>query len=508
MRNAERYLLGIDIGTSSTKVILCSLRGKVLGEASESYPLVSPHPGWNEQDPLVWWKATHTATRRLCHAKGLRKDSIAGIGLSGQMHGSVFLDEKNRPIRRALLWNDQRTTDECEEIRRRVGGVGALLRLVNNPALTGFTAPKILWLRNHEPRNYEKLRKIILPKDYVRWRMTGEHATDVADASGTLLLDISRRVWSTELLSKLGIDSALLPPLLESTDVAGKLTKEAARELGLEPGISVVAGAGDQPAGAVGMGIVREGTVSATIGTSGVVFAHSDKVVPNPKGVLQSFCHAIPEKWCVFGCMLSAGGAFDWLSQTLYLPQRGGNSFDVMTRAAQKVAPGSGGLIFLPYLDGERCPYPDPNSRGCWIGLNRHHDLKAMTRATMEGITFGMADQILMMRELGVKIGEVRCAGGGARSDFWRQLQADNYDSPTFVVETTNASALGAAILAGVGVGNWSTVEEACDASIKPRGKKTPKAQTSGFYRRQHAVYRDLYPALKDSFRKLAENSH
>lgn len=506
-KRETEYLLGIDVGTTSTKALICSTDGVIVAEQSAGYPLYSPKPGWNEQDPQDWWKATQKAIRSLLHTTKVKRSQLLAIGLSGQMHGSVFLNGNYRPIRRALLWNDQRTQKECEEIARRVGGRERLLELAYNTALTGYTAPKILWLRNQEPQNYERLRKILLPKDYIRFCLTGEFASDVADASGTLLLDVENRDWQGELLSDLDIDRSLLPRLYESCEITGTVTTAVAEELGLVPGIPVVGGAGDQAAGAVGMGIVRKGMVSATIGTSGVVFAHADTVVPNPDGTLQSFCHAVPGKWCVFGCMLSAGGSLEWLRGAIFdhLDDGSARVFDKMVTGAQRIPAGSRNLFFLPYLDGERCPYPDPFARGCWIGLSRQHDRASLTRAVLEGITFGMTDQILKMRQLGVQVSEVRCAGGGAKSSFWRQLQANCYGARTVTVETENASAFGAALLAGVGVGVWDSVEEACDSTIRTREKLLPQKRWTDFYGERHHVYQELYRALKSTFPKISQ---
>jgi xylulokinase len=506
-KKAAQYLLGIDIGTSCTKALLCTTGGEIVQEQSAGHPLYSPKPGWNEQNPQDWWTATKKSVRSLVKNAGIKDGELLAIGLSGQMHGSVFLDSRCRSVRNALLWNDQRTQRECEEITERVGGRKRLLQVANNIALTGYTAPKILWLRRVEPRQYEKVRKILLPKDYIRFCLTGEFASDVADASGTLLLDIRKRTWNSNLLSRLDIDKELLPLLYESSEVTGVLGNSAARELGLTPGITVVAGAGDQAAGAVGMGIVKAGMVSATIGTSGVIFAHADTVAPNPDGILQSFCHAVAGKWCVFGTMLSAGGSLEWLRQALFEDDKSPHVFEKMMAKAETVAPGSRNLVFLPYLDGERCPHPDPFARACWIGLSREHDRASMTRAVIEGITFGMTDQILKMRSLGISMSEVRCAGGGSKSRFWRQLQADCYQAKTVTVDTENASAFGAALLAGVGAGVWDSVEEACENTVHVKEKLRPQKKWMNFYRKRHAVFQNLYDALEPSFPMVTGHS-
>ncbi len=506
-------LLGVDIGTSATKALLCDGKGKVLATASADYPIYAPKPGWSEQDPLDWWQATIRATAAVCAKAKVKPSQITGVGLSGQMHGSVFLADGIKPLRRALLWNDQRTAAECAEIERRVGGRKSLIAMVNNVALTGFTAPKILWLRNHEPRIYDKVRHILLPKDYIRYCLTGEYAAEVSDAAGTLLLDVKNRRWHTGLLSKLGIDADLLPPVFESVEVSGVITREASKATGIRVGTPVVGGAGDQPAGAVGNGIVRTGIVSATMGTSGVVFAHADKPVPNPEGTLQSFCHAVPGKWCVFGCMLAAGGSLQWLRNTLFADEVAaarkagkdpGHIYSKMLAEAAKASPGCDGLFFLPYLTGERCPYPDPNARGAWIGLEVRHDRAGMIRAVLEGITYGMRDQITLMRKAGVKVSEVRAGGGGAQSAFWRQLQADMYHANVVTINTSEGAAYGVALLAATATGEFKTVQEACGKAIKITESRKPNAKTAKVYDGRYPQFRRLYASLKEDFAAMA----
>jgi len=501
----QKYVIGVDIGTSSTKTLLVAADGRIVAETTATYPLYSPQPGWNEQDPAHWWQATVKTVRAAVKQAGVKPADIEGLGLSGQMHGSVFLDERGRVLRNALLWNDQRTARQCADITKAAGGTQGLIALVNNVALTGFTAPKVLWLRDHEPQLFKRLRQLLLPKDYIRYLLTGDYASEVSDAAGTLLLDVKNRRWSTALLRKLDLDPALFPKLYESADVTGTLHAEAARALGLVTGIPVAGGAGDQPAGAVGMGVVAEGIVSATLGTSGVVFAHAEKMVPNPAGVLQSFCHAVPNKWCVFGCMLSAGGSLEWAKDALYADARpkSGSVFDLMDAEIAGVPAGCEGLFFLPYLDGERCPHADPLARACWIGLSRRHGRAAMARAVMEGITFGMGDQVALMRQSGVKVTEVRCGGGGAKSAFWRQLQADIYGAATVTVDSPNASAYGAALLGGVVGGVWGSVPEACRQTLTVQNRLKPAVKSARFYAARHAIYRSLYPALTPVFAQL-----
>ena len=405
---------------------------------------------------------TGTAVRKAVRKSGRGGRRVRAIGLSGQMHGSVFLDKSDRVIRPALLWNDQRTTDQCRAIEQAAGGRAALIAMVNNVALTGFTAPKILWLRDCEPRNFARLATVLLPKDYIQLKLTGERVSDVGDASGTLLLNVRTRRWHAGLISRLKLDRSLFPPLVESSEVTGRLRPEAAAELGLSAGAIVVGGTGDQPAGAVGNGIVSRGIVSATLGTSGVIFAHSDRMVPNRQGNLQSFCHAVSGAWCVFGCMLSAGGALAWLRDTLWpddvaaIRRRGGDPgqlYPAMIEQAAAVPPGSGGLVFLPYLTGERCPYPDPNARGAFVGLTARHHRGHLVRAVLEGVTMGLRDQVELFRSGGVAVRQVRAGGGGARSKFWRQMQADMFGAPVATINTSEGAAYGAALLAGVGAG-------------------------------------------------------
>jgi xylulokinase len=504
------HLLGIDVGTSATKTLLCDDRGRVLATATAEHPIASPEPGWSEQDPLDWWDATTRATKAVLRKATLKAADVGGIGLSGQMHGSVFLGDGERPLRPALLWNDQRTAEQCAEIERRAGGRAALIDLVANPALTGFTAPKILWVRQHEPRVYERTRHILLPKDYVRFRMTGDYATEVSDASGTLLLDVANRRWSERLLALLEIDKALLPRLHESPEITGTLHASGAKALGLRPGISVVGGGGDQAAGAVGNGIVTSGIVSAALGTSGVVFAHSDQPTRDPRGRVHTMCHAVPGKWCVFGCMLSAGGSFQWFRNTLgqdevaLAKRRKVDPYELLIAGAQRAPVGSEGLFFLPYLTGERCPHPDPRARGGWIGITSRTTRDMLIRSLLEGVTFGMRDALEIIRRMNVEIIQVRASGGGARSSFWRQLQADVYDQPVVITNAEEGPAYGAALLAGVGTGVWSNVEEACRASIKERARVKPNRKRAEQYERFYATYVKLYDDLKERFADIA----
>src|SRR3954453_7388677 len=504
------HLLGIDIGTSGTKTLFCDEDGTVLATAMAEHPISSPRPGWSEQDPEDWWDATCKATRAVLKKAKLKAGDVGAIGLSGQMHGRAFLGAGTKALGPALLRNDQRTAKQCAEIEFKAGGREALVELVANPALTGFTAPKILWVRENEPKVYAKTKHVLLPKDYVRYRMTGEYATEVSDASGMLLLDVVNRTWSDKLLGLLDIDKSLLARLYESPEVTGQLNAQGARSLGLNEGTPVVGGAGDQAAGAVGNGIVNPGIVSATLGTSGVVFAHSDSPTRDPGGRVHTMCHAVPGKWCVFGCMLSAGGSFQWLRNQLgqaevaAAKKRGVDPYELLIAEAQSAPAGSEGLFFLPYLTGERCPHPDPNARGGWIGLTARTTRAMLIRSFLEGVTFGMRDALEIMRGMGVEVSQVRASGGGARSDFWRHLQADVYKSPLVLTNAAEGPAYGVALLAGVGTGVWGSVEEACKRSIKQVERVAPNKKQSAMYDRLYAVYDKLYYDLKDRFREMA----
>ncbi len=504
------HLLGIDVGTSGTKTLIAAPSGKVLATAMAEHPISSPRPGWSEQNPRDWWKAAVIATHAVLKKSKIKPTEIAAIGLSGQMHGSVFLADGPKPLRPALLWNDQRTTEECRQIESIAGGRAALVDLVANPALTGFTAPKILWVRKHEPKIYERTKHILLPKDYLRFLLTGEYATEVSDASGTLLLDVANRRWSTRLLDLLQIDAALLPRVHESPEITGTLTKSAARELGLPPGIPVVGGAGDQAAGAVGNGVVSPGVLSAALGTSGVMFAHSESPVRDPQGRVHTMCHAVPGKWCVFGCMLSAGGSLQWFRNNLgqaevaAAKKRRIDPYELITAQAEMSPPGSEGTFFLPYLTGERCPYPDPQARGGWIGVTSRTTRPMLIRSLLEGVTFGMRDALEIMQEMNIPMTQIRATGGGARSRFWRQLQADIYRQPIISTNAAEGPAYGAAILAGIGARVWNSVEEACQCSIRQINRSTPNKKLADFYDRAYAVYHKLYGDLKNRFPEMS----
>lgn len=502
--------LGIDIGTSGTKTLAVNARGKILAEATSLYPSYHPRPLWSEQDPEDWWQATVKTVRAAVRRAKAKPAEVKAIGLSGQMHGSVFLDKKQRVIRRALLWNDQRTAAECEEIERRAGGRAELIRMVANPALTGFTAPKILWLRNREPRHFERTAKILLPKDDVRRRMTGEMATDVSDASGMLLLDVAQRDWSTELLGKLQIDRALLAQCYESEQVTGQLTPQAAKELGLTTACVVVGGAGDCAAGAVGNGIVSRGTLSTSIGTSGIMFVHSDSVQVDPQGRLHTFCHAVHGKWHMMGVSLSGGGCLQWFRNQLC--QADGmaaskakrNVYDLLTEEAKRVPPASDGLFFLPYLSGERTPHADPDARACFVGLTLAHTRGHMVRAIMEGVSYAMRDSLSIIQALGVPVRQIRASGGGSKSQLWRQIQADVFGQKVVTINAEEGPAYGVALLAAVGAGAFKNVEEACAATIRVVKETLVDRTAERAYNAGFPIYQQLYRSLKDDFKQIA----
>ena len=505
--------LGIDVGTSGTKTLAMREDGKILASATEEYPLASPKPRWSEQAPEDWWQATLKSVRRVLASRQIKPADVAGIGLSGQMHGSVFLDKKQKVIRPAILWNDQRTAKECAEIETRAGGRKKLIQMVANPALTGFTAPKILWLRANEPRNYARTVKVLLPKDYVRFRLTGQFATEVSDASGTLLLDVKRRAWCKPLLEKLQIDAELLPSVHESHEITGRLADGPAEALGLRPGVPVVGGGGDQAAGAVGNGIVKSGAISATLGTSGVVFAHSDKVQIDPQGRVHTFCHAVDGKWHVMGVVLSAGGSLQWYRNRLCgeeaaeaLRQRV-DTYEILCDQASEAGPGSEGLFFLPYLTGERTPHADPHARGAWIGLSIRHSRPHLVRSVMEGAAYAMRDCLEIIKGMHIPVKEIRLSGGGARSKLWRQIQADVYGQKVVTINAEEGPAYGAALLAAAGVGAYNDVVEACTATIRVVESTSPNPRAKRFYDRAHPQYARLYRALKDEFRHIADLS-
>lgn len=504
------YYLGIDLGTSAVKCILVDDQGAVKSSHSVEYPLLQPQPGWAEQHPEDWWRGTAECIQALLAKSGVQGSEVAGIGLSGQMHGSVFLDRELQVVRPALLWCDQRTAAECEWIEEAVGGQEALGRLTGNKALTGFTAPKAVWLRNNEPENYARTAHLMLPKDYVRLQLTGAFGMDMADASGTLLLDVENRRWSSEVMERLDLPMAWLPPLFESNEIAGHLLPEAAAATGLAAGTPVVAGGGDQACGAVGVGVVRQGIASVALGTSGVVFVHDDTYQVDPECRLHSFCHGVPGKWHRMGVMLAAGGSFQWwrnhfaYEELQQAQAEGRDVYEFLTALAETAPLGSEGLLFIPYLTGERTPHPDPKARGGFIGLNLRHTKAHLTRAVLEGITLGLRDSMELIQASGIEIKELRVNGGGARSLFWRQMIADIFGYPVVTVNSTDGPAYGAAVMAASGV-LGADISELCERWIQVVDRVEPNAENQSRYQQYYEVYKTLYPTLKTTMHRLSD---
>lgn len=503
------YLIGIDLGTSGTKTVLFGQDGTVAASATVEYPLYQPQNGWAEQDPADWWNAAAATIRRVMEESGVAPEAVKGVGLSGQMHGLVMLDEAGKPLRKSIIWCDGRTSRECAEITELVGRQ-RLIEITANPALTGFTAGKILWVRRNEPELYEKCRHILLPKDYIRYKLTGIFATEVSDASGMNLLDVPNRCWSDEILDKLGIDKSLLAKMYESCEVTGQVTAEAAALTGLAAGTPVVGGAGDNAAAAVGTGVVEAGKAFTTIGTSGVVFAHSDNVTIDPEGRVHTFCAAVPGAWTVMSCTLAAGLSLKWLRDNFFTEEMqtaagmGVDPYYLMDKQAERIPIGANRLLFLPYLMGERSPLLDENSRGVFFGLSAIHTKYDLLRAVMEGVTYSQRQCLDVLRGMGVVSTEMLACGGGGSSPLWRQMLADVYGCPVKTVVSKEGPALGAAILAGVGAGLYPSVQDACRAMIRTNPAQQPDPEASAQYEPFYQLYRSLYPALRESFHTLS----
>jgi xylulokinase len=502
-------LLGIDVSTTGAKALIIDEQGNVVASHTTEYSLSTPKPLWSEQDPRAWWNGTCESVKAALSKANLTGEAISAVGLTGQMHGLVMLDKSDQVLRPAILWNDQRTGPQCEEITVKVGGLDRLLQLTGNQVLPGFTAPKIVWVRENEPDVYDKTMHVLLPKDYVRFLLTGEYATEVSDASGMSLLDVEKRVWSKEMLSALEIPEAWLPVCTESDQVSGRLSESAAQATGLKAGTPVVGGGGDQAAQAVGSGIVTSGVISVTSGTSGVVFAHSDHYAAEAQGRLHAFCHAVPGKWHYMGVMLSAGGSFRWLRDAIGDVEKaaaqliGVDPYELLTQEAASAPVGSEGLLFLPYLTGERTPHPDPQARGAFVGLTLRHGKAHLVRSVLEGVSFGLRDSLELIKGLGVPITQVRASGGGARSAVWRQIQADVFGAELALVNVTEGAAFGAALLAGVGAKAYRSVEEAVSATVKVTDRTAPITAHVKEYETLYPAYRSLYPALKEIFHVL-----
>jgi xylulokinase len=503
------HLIGMDVGTTGVKTLIVDETGRIVASAVEEYPMYTPRPQWAEQDPADWWQAAIRSVRRVLRDSGVDARELSGLGLTGQMHGMVMLDEQGEVLRPCIMWNDQRTATQCEWIMSAVGRE-RFLDLTLNPALPGFTAPKIIWTRENEPEVYARAAKVLLPKDYIRYKLTGVYATEVSDASGTVLLDVAQRRWSAEVLEDLGIPMDWMPTCHESIAVTGRVTNEVAELTGLPAGLAVIGGGGDQAASAVGTGVVEPGLVSVTMGTSGVVFAYTDEPSRDPEGRLHTFCHAVPNKWHVMGVTLSAGGSFRWFRDTLGLCEKnvarlsGVDPYDILTAEASGAPVGCEGLLFLPYLTGERTPYPDPNARGAFVGLTLRHDKRHMVRSVLEGVAYSLRDCIELFRDLAIPIQQVRVVGGGARSQVWRQILADVFGAEIVTINVTDSTAYGAALLAGVGAGAYASVSEACAATIRIVDRIEPKAANQGVYNEYYPVYRSMYRALKPAFNAVA----
>jgi xylulokinase len=495
--------LGIDVGTGGSRAVVIDEAGQVIDSATiEHVPFTSPQTGWAEQDPADWWRASATAIRAVLGNGKVNTEEIASIGLTGQMHGAVLLDEHDEVLRPAIIWCDVRTDPQCRELTQRVGA-DKLIQLVLNPALAGFTLPKLLWVREVEPELWARVRSVLLPKDYVRLKLTGDRATDVADASGTLLLNVRERKWSNEMLGHAHLDEALLPHVYESQEVTGSVSAAGAESTGLLMGTPVVAGAGDQAAGAIGMGIVRPGSVSATIGTSGVVFAATDRPALDPKGRVHTFCHAIPERWHVMGVTQAAGLSLRWFRDRFGIAEENSNSkdnrdpYDYLVDEAVTAPAGADGLFWAPYLMGERTPHLDPHARAALVGLTARHTRSHIIRAILEGVAFSLRDTLSIFNEMEVPVASIRLGGGGARSRLWQQIQADIYGQAVELVAADEGAAYGAALLAAVGVGAWASVDEACTTAVTLRERIETEPAATVLMDRKYQTFKLIYPALR-----------
>lgn len=503
------YLIGVDIGTSGTKTVLFDGAGTPVASSTVEYPMYQPKNGWAEQRPEDWWDATARTLQEVLQKSGVSKNDIKGIGLSGQMHGLVMLDEAGEVLRPSIIWCDGRTVAECEELTQKIGKEW-LIELSANPALPGFTGGKILWVRKHEPQIYENCRHILLPKDYIRYKLTGEFATEVSDASGMNLLDVPKRQWSDEILGKLEIDRALLPKMYESYEISGRISKQVAEQTGLLEGTPVAGGAGDNAAAAVGTGVVQTGKAFTTIGTSGVIFAHADEVAIDPEGRVHTFCHAVPGKWTVMSCTLAAGLSLKWFRDQFCSAEMeaaagmGKDPYELMNEQIKRLPIGANKLIYLPYLMGERSPLLNADARGVFFGLSAIHTKYDMMRAVMEGVTYSQRNCLDVLREMGVSFSEMMATGGGGTSPVWRQMLADVYGCEVSTVASKEGPALGVALLAGVGVGMFGSVEEACAQVIQKNTVQQPVEEHSRSYEQYYQLFRNLYPDLKAHYKTLA----
>lgn len=492
------YVLGIDVSTTAAKAVILDDEGTVRAVASAGYPYETPRPLWSEQDPHLWWTGVTGSVSSVLDQSGLRGDDIDAVGLTGQMHGLVLLDDGGEVLRPAILWNDQRTGPECDLIRDKIGR-HRLIQTTGNDALPGFTAPKLVWVQQHEPEVWASIAHVLLPKDYVRFRLTGDYAVDRADGAGTLLFDLAKRDWSSEIIDALDIEPAWLPRTFEGPETTGVVSRGAAAATGLRDGTPVMAGGGDQAAAAVGVGAVETQRVSLSLGTSGVVFATTDEPVIEPEGRLHAFCHSVPNRWHVMGVMLSAAGSLRWYRDELASEV----DFNTLVAEAEQVSAGADGLLFLPYLTGERTPHPDPLARGAFVGLTINHRRPTLTRAVLEGVAFGLRDSFELMRSIGTVGSEVRATGGGSKSTLWRRILADVLKTTVVTTTTSEGAAYGAAILAAAGLGWFPSVEDACNNLVHTRDPIEPSSDVAT-YGDHYERYRALYPALAPSFHSLA----
>ncbi|MTI59081.1 MAG: xylulokinase [Firmicutes bacterium] len=496
------YLMGLDIGTSGIKALLIKEDGQIVSSQTEKYPLHTPQAGWAEQNPADWWEATLKVISSIVKDSGVEPDRIKGISLSGQMHSSVFLNKDMEVVRPAILWSDTRTSCQCQQIYDRAGGLENLINYVSNPALEGFTAPKILWLRDNEPANYQQVSLVLLPKDYIRYHLTGEIFTEVSDAAGTLLLNVKEKKWSAELLKKLDVSPEILPPVIDSIDIAGRISKATAAKTGLKQGTPVIAGGADNACGAVGSGIIQEGRVMVSIGTSGVVMAQANSPSADKQGRIHLFNHAVPGNWYMMGVMLSAGMSFNWVKEKLFADTI---DYDRLNQLAAAVEPGSDGLVFLPYLYGERTPHADANARGVYFGISGKHEQGHFIRSVMEGVTFGLRDSLELIRAQGIKTEEIRVIGGGAKSQLWQQIMADIFGQEICLLNIEEGPAFGAALIAGVGAGIYDNFATAESRIIKISKRISPVEENIDRYNELYSIYQNLYPAVKDNYRKLSK---
>ena len=495
-----QYTLGLDIGTSAVKALLMDQNGEIVAENSEGYPLTTPQSGWAEQNPEDWWQASQKVIKDLIVENEIDSSKIEALSFSGQMHSSVFLDENMEVIRPAILWSDTRTSAECEEIYERVGGIKELANLVSNPALEGFTAPKILWLRNNEPENFEKLEKVLLPKDYIRYKLSGELGMDLSDAAGTLLCDVKAEDWSAEVMEKLDLKPSIMPPVLKSVDIVGPVTAEAAEKTGLATSTKIVAGGADNACGSVGSGIIKSGRVMASLGSSGVVVAQTDQAEADPEGRIHLFNHAVPGSYYMMGVVLSAGMSFKWLKEEMFNDEL---DFETLNKEAAAVPAGSEGLTFLPYLYGERTPHADADARGVFFGISGKHKRGHFIRSVMEGVSFALRDSLELIKARGVEVNEIRLIGGGAKSELWQQITADIFGETISLLNIEQGPAFGAAIIAGVGAGVFSDFESIVEELVDVVKTVDPIAENVEKYNKNYEIYQNLYGDLKERFKDL-----